>query len=577
MQQTRKSEESLPKLDEQQAKSDLRAGESDAGNRKATNPLKNCSQDGKTALTSLKNPPQNVEDKKRSHLPPMLSPTLPTVEAYRLPPLLSPTLPPEIEAAIAEAKANRPRSNASFTSSTRDQSTSISSNRPRSDTATSLSQTSGDIVAKAKSPVPNAGRAQGDKPTLSGSQGNAAFQRIHRDLATLKLIVRLKIKRKQNRNQLTQYLRLKPTPSKVHWKKSVAASNSAIGSNPIETRVPNSKRERPQDEPELPKKRRRGSAETPKRAGTPTIPALSPLSTKPTSTQRTKLGTLPSQPTSAVMRRAGSGQSFAATPLGQSRHGTPSAIDKESPSKQALRAECRTESARLVNLGKDLKHDSDAYLKLENGTAEQERLGLVVATESVLCFVLAWVVSDEPSRRDGNSGNATQWKSILPLLRILTQRSKPYTPLHGLIYQLEGVIRDTIHHYDLFTLRSILRESERSTSTDQQEMMLQKHQSALKDCYENETKALTAWREGQAALWIFELQSAFPKTWGQARRAAGRGKGQDTVYIKEYTRGGFALPMGSLTNGLEAVNAGLSILTEHCKNEKINWKPKLVL
>ena len=502
----------------------------------------------------------------------MLSPTLPTVEAYKLPPLLSPTLPPEIEAAIAEAKANRPRSNGSFTSSNHGQSASTSSTRPRNNTTTSLSQTSGDNVANSKSLISHAST----KPTPSGSQGDSAGQRPSKDLTKSKLIVKLKIKRK-HRNQLTQYLRLKPTPSKVHWKRHTAASSSAIGSSPNDTRSTNSKRERLQDELEPPKKRPRGSNETPKRSGTPTIPALSPLSTKSASAQRPRLGAIPNQPTGAAMRRAGSGQSFAATPLGQSRHGTPSVIDKESPSKQTFRAECRTESARLVNLGKDLKHDSDAYLKLENMTDEQEKLGLVIAAESVLSFVLAGVVSDEPSRRDGNPGNATQWKSILPLLKVLTQRSKRYPHLHGLLYQIEGVIRDTIHHYDLFTVRGILRESDKSSTMDSQELMLQKHQSALKDCYENETKGLAAWREGQAVLWISELQSSFPKTWSQARQASCRGKGQDTVHIKDYTKNGFALPMGALTSGLEAVNAGLSILTEHCKNEKIVWKSKLVL
>ena len=166
---------------------------------------------------------------------------------------------------------------------------------------------------------------------------------------------------------------------------------------------------------------------------------------------------------------------------------------------------------------------------------------------------------------------------MLQYMSVLRQGSKSYQHLHGLLSQLEGVIRDTIHHYDLFSIRSMLRELDKSNGAQQQESTLQRYHSQLKECNDNETRALAAWRDGHAALWVTDIQSVFPKTWSQARQTPGRGKGQDLVQIREYKKDGFALPMGSLTSGLEAVNAGLSLLFEFCEKEKISWKPKLVL
>ena len=573
------SDDPILKTSQTSNKSKVKVADSEAPSAKHANTSAVRSEDAQTGSASHKPPlPDMTDEKRHSQLPPMLSPTLPNVEAYKLPPLLSPNLPPEIEAAIAEAKANRPKSNGSITASSRAPSASISSNRHRSDTATSLSQNSGDLVVKSKSPVPsNTGKRQNEKPASMDSNVVVADQRPPKEVAKLKLNYIFKIKKKQNRSRLNQYLRLKPTPSKVHWKRRLTSQHTNLEFETSKPLLPVSKHETTQEQSEPIKKRRRGSDQLPQRPETPALPASSPPSSKITSTQKSRLGAPSSHPTSTAMRRAGSGQGVATTPLGQSRHVTPSAIDKESPSKQELRAECRAESARLTGLGRDLKHDADPFLKNENPTAEQEKSSLVVATESILCFMLAWAVVDDQARRDGTPGVASQWKSMLRYISVLTDRSKPYRYLHGLLRQLEGVIRDIIHHHDMFTIRGILRELEKADGAELETATLQKHHSALKECNDNETRALVAWREGHTDLWITDIQSAFPKTWSKARQTPGRGKGQDPVQMKDYTRDGFALPMGCLTSGLEAVNAGWSLLSEYCEKEKIVWKPKLAL
>ncbi|KAL9099885.1 MAG: hypothetical protein Q9163_004677 [Psora crenata] len=517
---------------------------------------------------------------RASELPPMLSPTLPNINSCRLPPLLSPTLPPEIEAAIAEAKGNRRTSNGSLNKHSRAPNSSLLSNRHWNSTMISAHQLSLLRRPESNSPI-SATIEKQDKGKLSSSSSQVdSMTPVHlKEIKKPALWVSLKIKKKYRR-ELGQYLRLKPTPTKSHWKKHKQTPPISLEGCSGALAPLNNKREGPhgnEDDSRPHIKRRRLSDNSGQRVGTPSLPASSSPPPYPAIAQRARLGASSSVPKSDAMQRAGSGQGFAATPLGQSRHGTPSVLERESPLKPELRAEYRAESTRLVSLARGLKHDSDKYLKREEAPEKEQKLGLVIAAESVLCFILAAEVYDEPSRRDGHAGNAAQWRSILPLLRILTHRSKPYQHIYGLLQQLEGVIRDTIHHYDLKTLRGILRDSAKIEGAAEQEAALQRAYSTLKESYENESKASAAWREGQMALWVTELQSAFPKAWGQARRFPGRGKAVDAVLLKEYAKEGFALPMGPLTSGLEAVNFGMTLLVEHCEKEGIQWRRKLVL
>ena len=527
----------------------------------------------------LQVPAPKDESKRSSDLPPMLSPTLPNIKSYRLPPLLSPTLPPEIEAAIAEAKPNRPRSNRSLTATNHAPSNSIPGHQPKSDTATSNGQASSSGAAKSSSPVPVTVQKQHKSRLASSTPQVDSVHQVHsKEPKKLTLWVTLKIKKK-HRRELSQYLRLKPTPTKSHWRKHNPPKHRNVEDRSAAPASTNSKRERPHVSEEDCRphiKRRRGSDTTVHRVETPGLPVSSSPPSNSASAQKSRLGPPSGLPLGNAMRRAGSGQGPAATPPRVSRHSTPSTVERGSPLRQELKTEYRAESTRLVNLARGLKHDSDKYLKLENASEEQQKLGVIIATESVLCFMLAAVVYDEPSRQDGHAGNTAQWRSILPLLRILTERSRPYQHIYGLLQQLEGVMRDTMHHYDLITMRSMFRDYEKLEASTEQQAVLQKHHVLLKEACENEIKASSAWREGHTALWVKELQSAFPRTWGQARRFPGRGKGIDAVNLKDYAKDGFALPMGSLTSGLEAVNFGLNLLKEHCEKENIQWRPKLV-
>ena len=514
-----------------------------------------------------------------SELPPLLSPTLPDLQSYRLPPLLSPNLPPEIEAAFAEAKDNRSKSVGGPKVVSRNIDSPGLTTRPKSGTKTSIGTVSSVMAIETSSPTPASTEPQCKASIISSTPSVHAAQEGHLKMPKkASLWVTLGVKKK-NRRELSQYLRLKPTPTKMHWRHRSSEHRNL--NEDLDTPASTiGKRERPRinhDDPRATAKRRRVSDYSAQQMKTPNLSSSSPLPTVSVGVPSFRLGALSSHPASGTVGRNGSGQGLAVTPLSRSRHSTPSIVERESPSRQLLRAECKTESTRLVNLARGLKYDSDKYLKLENATEEQRGLGLVIATESVICFILAAVVHDEPNRRERQPGYTARWGTILPLIQFLTDRFKSYQWIYGLLKQLEGVTRDTMHQYDLITLQSILRESEKAEAPADQEAVQQRLKATLKESHENEMKALSSWGEGHSALWISDIQSAFPRTWRQARRYPGRGKAHDLVHLKDYSSDGFASPLGPLTSGLEAVNFGMSFLAEYCEKEGIQWVAKLVL
>ncbi|KAG8526234.1 uncharacterized protein KY384_000227 [Bacidia gigantensis] len=503
-------------------------------------------------------------------LPPMLSPTLPTAEAYRLPPLLSPTLPKDVEEAILELKAKVQKA-ADQNANSLNRAKSPSLHAP---SGTDRVKAPGETAKESKKGV---SPAAADRANHLNGVSNPSKLRENEDLRPtekmrkVSLIVKLRIKRKQSRRELSQYLNLRPTPNKVHWERKISPEHRASFTPSKEPALPSLKRERICFEEGTARKRRRGSDSSTLHAETPLPPGSSPPTTRPLSAQKPRLD---ARPTSAAMRRAGSGQSLATTPQGQSRHGTPSVADKESPSKQErLRVEYRAEMLRLANIGRDLKHEADRYLKPESRTEDDVKIGLVLGTEAVLAFILAAAVLDEPPRREGLPGHTSQWKTVLPLLGSLTFKASSYPYLFGLLCQLEGLTRDVIHNYETIHFRAILREQ----YAQGDEPPLQKNHAFIKEYVENEMRTEKLWPEGYANLWLPDLQKHFPKTWGKARQVPGKGKAQDSIDLKDYTKDGFALPMGKATSAIEGVNAGMCFLQEHCELEKLDWKAKLIL
>lgn len=490
--------------------------------------------------------PTNKEVKKSSPLPPMLSPTLPSIASHQLPPLLSNNFPPDVEAAIQRARSNRPSSANDQAQINGNSAQIIPAKRPYSGTAvTAKKSSSGPAIPQSK----------------STALSHVVNDRLPKETGRETLIVKLKI-RKRLRSQLSQYLRLKPSPHRGSYGDSDSRKRSA-------------EQQKDLDDSEAPRKRRRSSPPVAQANSAPKTVSIKRPTSHPNPTPKINPGPALDRTPSHSMKRVGSNQGSITTPQAPTRHPTPSSNNKESPEKQHLREDCRAESNKILSIATELKHDRDRLVKQPGCSEEDMTRSLVVGTESIIAFLLGFAVADEPNRQKGQPGQIGQWKSILPFLANLLQTTRPCPHLSGILHQLEGVIRDTIHEMEYGGLRSILAEYERSDAQDHK-AILNKQQKFCKELYDNQNKALEAWRKGQASLWIGNIKEHFPDTWKAARESPSTGKGKEPVILNDYARNGFALPMGNLTNSLEAVNATMSLLSEFCRRQKVTWKPKLI-
>ena len=441
----------------------------------------------------------------------------------------------------------------------------------------------------------------------------------------MRLRVVLKIKKKTNRKPLMQYLNMKPTPGRNSLfpgrpiekdQRSIdALSNTVVPSvnsehakldrtkqepkiNHLEGPKTGEKRSRAhlsKDEVELEsepsaKRKASGKLPPPQKPSTPKIPPTS-------SPALSHLGSAQKRPTSApnneangkAMSRVPSSQGTASTPHQPDANGTPTAPDvhsrrrsNETPGKPKLddmKKEGNDYAAKAVKL----KHEADVYLKKKESMTEDDRKrGLAIGTESVLCFVLAFTFLDSVRAHSDRK----PWESILPyLVANLQVEARRYKHLSGLLIQIEAVIRDQISFASMQFLDKNPVEHElsnhQSDAIESNEVKFQRraaeYQKQFSAMHNNFRKAQSAWRDGCSSLNVADLSKHYPATWAKRDETKqARGKEREVIKKGEYIRS-FSLPMTNMTSGMEAVNFGLDFLTEWSQEEKVDWKPKLVL
>lgn len=428
----------------------------------------------------------------------------------------------------------------------------------------------------------------------------------------LRLRITLKIK-KRHRRILLQYLRMKPTPGKYPWgmqpeirqevtkqepKQSIRTSAHQVEEK-ASTKRANSeasksgeKRRRVQDsedEPEQSAKRQKAPGWIPQKTRTPkqssiSSPALSHLG----SAQKQHLSAPEVEPRSTPMLRGPSGEGSIRTPHQPTLNGTPNAPDSGN-SRKSVNAtavpkprleELRTEARKYMALGKTLKYDSDRFFKKPEGMSEAERKqAVIIGIESLLSFILSFILDDAYQ----HAGDRAAWNSMIGLLSKVTEEARGFPYLTGLANQLEGVVRDVLVYNDLQSLdknplaeQFVNKATEDPAKNEEQNKAAEYHRQ-FRELHRQSEKARSVWHAGLTHLNVAEIASKFPNTWAKREEhRAPFGKGLEAIKIGDYTRG-FAIPMGHMTSGLEAVNFGLSILGELCQNEGVDWKPKLVL
>lgn len=432
----------------------------------------------------------------------------------------------------------------------------------------------------------------------------------------------LKIRKKTNRKNVAQYLRLPPTPGKYphihrateHEQRSRTPQSEQMHvSNFLGNRLENQaklKRNDPEapkagekrrrspdrrDEPELPAKRHKtpgrvppqNAAHTPKQAST-----NSPAPSNVGSAQRPQLLTPKADAKSAPMLRIESGEGSTTTPPGLALNGTPNVPDAgnrrnsvtSSGGRKSSLQDVKRDANKFLRQATDLKHASDVFLKdMSNMTDGERKQGVMIGTESVLCYILAFTLFDEPQRQFGQYGNIDGWKSMLRLLDLINRESQPFKHLTGLLHQLEGIIRDYMVCYDFQRLdHNPLEQKTGETAAADPAKSKEEYKAAayhwsfheFRRCFE---KSQIAWRSGLEFLKVSDIESEYPMTWAKRERHSLLPvKSADAVVQGEYQRR-FNLPIGSTTSGLQAVNFGMSFLEEWSKKNGVRWEPKLEL
>lgn len=79
---------------------------------------------------------------------------------------------------------------------------------------------------------------------------------------------------------------------------------------------------------------------------------------------------------------------------------------------------------RFSALGKSSKHEADAVFKSNVAGLHELREALIVATDSALCFILAFVLQDRSRALEGKSPPMEMWRTFIPLAVFLSEKAK---------------------------------------------------------------------------------------------------------------------------------------------------------
>lgn len=575
------------------------------------------------------------------------------INSHGLPPMLSPTLPSEIEEELAKLYSSIRRCSGS-TAKSKNPTPSSSGKQQKSDRTGSSTEEEGakssvGVKASQSSKTNTKASTSSVKHQQSQPQVTSAPRQAAKNIAPNKvtptkpngllispitapvtasttpqrvekrrLRLLLKIKKKTNRKNLAQYLRLPPTPGKYpHIRRAIEHEQhsrtpqseqkhaSNVHENPLENQAKSKRndpeaskagekrRRSPETRDDLPAKRHKTpgglshNAHTPKQSST-----SSPGPSNIGSAQKPQLLTPKADPKSAPMLRVESGEGSTTTPRGLALNETSNVPDDgnrrnsvtSSGGRKPGPRDLKRDANKYLNKATDLKHASDVYLRdISNLTDSERKQGVMIGTESVLCYILAFTLFDEPQRQFVQHGNIDGWKSMLRLLDLINREAQPFKHLTGLLLQLEGIIRDYIVCYGFQRLdhNPLEQKTAEAAVTDPAKTKEECKAAAyhvyfheFRRCFE---RSQHAWRSGLDLLKVSDIESEYPTTWAKRERHSILPvKSADAVVQGEYQRR-FNLPMGSMTSGLQAVNFGMSFLEEWSRKNGLKWEPKLEL
>lgn len=304
-------------------------------------------------------------------------------------------------------------------------------------------------------------------------------------------------------------------------------------------------------------------------------------------------------------RLADGGDAEVKTPLGssggKSLPAKPEKVVQMSPSNDVMssrdqeRKTWRDEYSKYSGLGRELKHIADRYSRNKATSNERSTLdGKLAAAhgiESILCFIVAFIVNDRHRSLARQLGDSETWRSIIAYWRVVERTTAAYPHLHGLCLVLGAVSHDTINTLDLERLAVCPLPGEQSpvptpgsdgntgTSFDRNNSNKSHNKKEFLDLRnrlpENHREANRLWLEGCRQLADDILNKEYPETWSSRSRNFAE-RGHDNFKVGQYA-GGFYLPFGRTTTPMETVRFGVALLREWCKKENIEFKARLKL
>lgn len=589
-------------------------------------------------------PPEPVEAKsqaakKPNGIPALLSPTLPpTSSVAQLPELLSPTLPPELEEELANFETE------SLTSCSKRDIPSISKNDTRNEVpnvkdsghdrirvetkSNNAATTLPKDVSKAITPAARENKDTEDSPEFKPSstyaqkslaksitiKTNATSSNSAATSGPKKLVVRLKYGR-ANRKRVGALLKF---GGKRTLSDGIASKTSkTIGSEDEDdvsesgSRSRERKRARSPDKDlaeERPPRHSLGSGKTLPSDEGKARAFKSPSRKQPPVAKSDPAVPTPAKDSRSKQRIAEGADVEVKTPLassgGKSLPSKPERTVQTSPpaapaanNRDQDKKAWRDEYSKYSGLGRELKHTADRYAKAKAAAASDQnsisdgKLAAAHGVESILCFIVAFILNDHQRSMARQISDSDTWRSIIAYWRVVEKMTSPYPHLHGLCLILGAVSHDTINSLDLERLAVCPLPGEQSPvptpgsdgntimSSDRGNNNRGQNKKEFLDLRnrlpENHREANRLWLEGCRQLADDVLAKEFPETWSSRSRNFAE-RGHDRFKLGQY-KGGFYLPFCRTTTPMEAVRFGVALLREWSRKEDIDFKALLKL
>lgn len=248
-----------------------------------------------------------------------------------------------------------------------------------------------------------------------------------------------------------------------------------------------------------------------------------------------------------------------------SREGRPTSSAATSAALSEEAALWRVEQQKYLELGRSLKHELDGIVKKDGVLMKDpmvHKKGCPTGVESILCYMLGFTALDEFGRIWGKRGSSQAWETLLPHIDYVKAITSSASHIYGLILQLEGICRNTIHSYDLERLE---REPGAAASSE-----------FVGRLAENARLGQKAWLAGTMGLSINDLQNSFPKTWARRMQAPTvRSNGSEKLAAGKFATSAYYLPLTSTSTAVEGVQMGWSFLAEWAEMEGVEWKGRI--